>query len=387
MRRALRLPGGSVRWRLTLLYSGLFVLAGGLLLTFVYAMVAQASGWGRVKEKAVSAAEPVPREAAAPALKAVVERSLEVQRDGQLHRLLVESGVALGLMALASLALGWLVAGRVLAPLRTMTHKARRISADDLHERLAVHGPRDELKDLADTFDGLLGRLEGAFEAQKRFVANASHELRTPITFQQAVVDVALDDPEADAETLRAACRRVRTAAEEQERIIEALLMLARGQRGLEKREYVDLADVVRDVLSAAEGDEGVSVRTELAAAPLLGDRRLVERLAGNLVDNALRHNSPEREGGWVTVRTGSESGRATLRVHNSGPHVPADRVDSLFEPFRRLGTERTTRRREGLGLGLSIVAAVAQAHGGRVRARPGGVEGGLLVEAEFPAT
>ncbi len=383
-----RLPRGSVRWRLTLLYSGLFVLAAGVLLAFVYAMVAHTSNWAGTKVGSVSRDAPLP--VGAPAVKAVVERSLEAQRDEQLYWLLVESGIALALMALASLALGWLVAGRALAPLRTMTHKARRISADDLHERLAVSGgPRDELKDLADTFDGVLARLQGAFEAQKRFVANVSHELRTPITFQQAVVDVALDDPDADAETLRDACRRVRTAAEEQERIIEALLMLARGQRGLETREYVDLAEVVREALPPS-GDVPVAIRTELAAAPLLGDRRLVERLVGNLLDNAVRHNSPEEEGGWVTVWVGrQDEGRAVLRVRNSGPHVPADQVDPLFEPFRRLGTERTrrTRRREGLGLGLSIVEAVAEAHGGHVQARPGGAEGGLVVEATFPAT
>ncbi|MGY0491446.1 sensor histidine kinase [Streptomyces sp. WG-D5] len=382
-RPAGRLPGGgSVRWRLTLLYSGLFVLAGGVLLAFVYALVARTPDWSRVRSGVRSTDAVVPPHVDGPALRAVVEQSLEAQREGQLHRLLIESGIALGLMALASLVLGWLVAGRVLAPLRTMTHKVRRISADDLHQRLAVGGPRDELGDLADTFDALLARLEGAFEAQKRFVANASHELRTPITFQQAVVDVALDDPDATAQTLRAACRRVRTAAEEQERIIEALLMLARSQRGLETREYVDLADVVRDVLASVGG--GVPVRAALDRAPLLGDRRLVERLVGNLVDNAVQHNSTDLQGRWVAVSTQWRDGLATLHVHNSGPHVPADQVDSLFEPFRRLGAERT-RRREGLGLGLSIVAAVARAHGGHVRARPGGTDGGLRVEVGFP--
>ncbi|MEV5611660.1 ATP-binding protein [Streptomyces sp. NPDC052225] len=381
IRRLLRClrPPGSVRWRLTLLYSGLFVLAAGVLLAFVYAMVAQKSG-SSVAPPSTTTGRTFEQKGS---VKAVVEHSLEAQRDGQLHRLLVESGVALGLMALASLLLGWLVAGHVLAPLRTMALKARRISADDLHERLAMSGRHGELGDLADTFDALLARLEGAFEAQKRFVANASHELRTPVTLQQAVVDVALDDPDASAETLRAACRRVRAAAEEQERTIEALLMLARSQRGLEQREYVDLADVVRDVLPGSIGP--VRVTADLAPAPLLGDRHLVERLVGNLVDNAVRHNRPDQEGSWVAVWTGRHDGRPTLRVGNSGPPVPADQVASLFEPFRRLGAERT-RRRDGLGLGLSIVAAVAAAHGGRVRAWPGGDAGGLLVEAAFPA-
>ncbi|MFI6880810.1 sensor histidine kinase [Streptomyces sp. NPDC050400] len=374
--RGLALPA-SVRWRLTLLYGGLFVVAGALLLALTYALFERGSdGIGRK----VSAP---PVDQGAPALRGYVESSLEVQRGDQLHTLLVESGVALALMTVASLALGWIVAGRVLAPLRTMTDAARRISADDLHERLATDRPRDELHDLAAQFNGLLARLEGAFAAQRRFVANASHELRTPLTLQQAVVDVALDDPDASADTLRAACLRVRAAGQEQERLIEALLMLARGQQGLESKEPVDLADVVRAVLPPSDG-AGPAVRAELGAAPLLGDRRLIERLVVNLVDNAVRHNHPQGKGSWVSLWTGTAHGLPTLRVTNSGPPVPAEQIAGLFEPFRRLGAQRT-RHRDGLGLGLSIVVAVAHAHDGAVRAWPG-PDGGLLVEAAFPA-
>jgi signal transduction histidine kinase len=369
----------SIRWRLTVLYSGLFVVAGAVLLALTYALVAE-----RGENEKVSVSRPdVPVgewAPGAPAVQGYVREQLVAQRSDQLHQLLVESGIALGVMAVASLVLGWLVAGRVLAPLRTMTGAVRRISADALHRRLAVAGPADELKDLADTFDDLLARLEGAFEAQRRFVANASHELRTPLTLQQAVIDVALADPGADVAALRSACLRVRAAGQEQERLIEALLTLACSQRGVPEREFVDLAVVAAEQLP----DSGPPrVSAELTAAPLLGDPQLIGRLVGNLVGNAVRHNVPSGEGGWVTVWTGVVGGRACLRVVNSGPVVPGDQVGVLFEPFRRLGAERV-RAREGAGLGLSIVAAIAEAHGGVVEARARG-EGGLWVEVGFP--
>ncbi|WP_413759142.1 sensor histidine kinase [Streptomyces sp. MMBL 11-3] len=398
----------SVRWRLTLLYGGMFAVTGAVLLALTYALVAEdpslsvsgadvragapesSAGTGSGSGPGAGAG-PTGRPGAA-AVEGYVRERLAVQRGDQLHQLLVESGIALGVMAVASLVLGWLVAGRVLAPLRDMAEAARRISADDLHRRLAVSGPDDELKGLADTFDDLLARLEGAFEAQRRFVANASHELRTPLTLQQAVVDVALADPDADAASLRAACLRVRAAGQEQERLIEALLTLARGQQGLRERERepVDLAVLVAELLPAPGGRPRVSA--ELGPAPLLGDPQLVGRLVGNLLENAVRHNVPEGEGeeGWVTVRTGVVAGgRAWLRVVNSGAVVPAGEVGVLFEPFRRVGVERVrassrTRDREGVGLGLSIVAAIVAAHGGGVEVRARG-EGGLWVEVVFP--
>ncbi|MEU6374765.1 ATP-binding protein [Streptomyces sp. NPDC046909] len=369
----------SIRWRLTLLYSALFVVAGAMLLAFTYFLAAGSKG-GRAVTSA-EGLEPAPAGGAVtldpPAVNAVVE----AVRSDQLHELLVKGCVALAVMALTSVALGRLMAGRVLKPLRTMTSAARRISADNLHERLAVPGPpEDELKAMADTIDAVLARLEGAFEAQKAFVANASHELRTPLTLQQTIVDVTLADPDASAETLRGALLRVRAAGEEQEGLIDALLTLARSQRGLERREFVDLAALVRERLPTG----GVRVEARLETAPVLGDPQLIERLVVNLADNAVRHNLTEPEGSWVSVWTGVDSeGRPGLRIENSGPVIPADQAAGLFQPFRRLGPERV-RKRDGLGLGMSIVAAVVAAHGGRVRAitRP---EGGLVVEVALP--
>ncbi|MFD3311551.1 sensor histidine kinase [Streptomyces sp. NPDC058694] len=366
----------SIRWRLTLLYSGLFVVAGAVLLALTYALMFESG-----EQVSVTRPDVPPVGAGAPAVQGYVREQLVAQRSDQLHQLFVESGVALGIMAVASLVLGWLVAGRVLAPLRTMTGAVRRISADALHRRLAVAGPADELKDLADTFDDLLARLEGSFEAQRRFVANASHELRTPLTLQQAVIDVALADPGADAGALRAACLRVRAAGQEQERLIEALLTLACSQRGVPEREFIDLSVVAAELLPDA--GLGPRVSAELLPAGLVGDPQLIGRLVSNLVENAVRHNVSLGEGGWVSVWTGVVDGRASLRVVNSGPVVPSGQVGVLFEPFRRLGAERV-RATQGSGLGLSIVAAIAAAHGGVVEARARG-EGGLWVEVVFP--
>ncbi|MEU5318383.1 ATP-binding protein [Streptomyces sp. NPDC021056] len=377
----------SIRWRLTLLYSALFVVTGAVLLAFTYVLVAHsepsltAGSPPRLTGRAEGPSTPDP-----PTVASYVEQRLSVQRSEQLHELLIESALALAVMTVFSLALGRLMAGRVLDPLRTMTAATRRISADNLHERLAVAGPDDELKAMADTIDAVLARLEGAFEAQKAFVANASHELRTPLTLQQAVVDVTLADPGASVETLRTALLRVRAAGEEQERMIDALLTLARSQRGLERQEFVDLAAIVRERLPAAQAEAGAVVRVEarLEPAAVLGDPQLIERLVANLTDNAVQHNLAEGEGSWVSVWTGVDAmGRPGLRIENSGPVIPADQAAGLFQPFRRLGPERV-RRRDGLGLGMSIVAAVVAAHGGRVRAttRP---QGGLAVEVGLP--
>ncbi|WP_327353117.1 sensor histidine kinase [Streptomyces sp. NBC_01304] len=379
-RRATR-PGKSIRWRLTLLYGGLFVIAGALLLTITYVLVSRAQSTGP-RTDSVQLPDELGLPGGEMGFKSVLDEKVAAVRQDQLNDLVVQSGIALGLMAAASLGLGWFMAGRVLAPLRTMTAGARRISADNLHERLAVPGPADELKDLADTFDDLLARLEDAFAAQRQFVANASHELRTPLTLQQAVIDITLADQGADAVDLRAALGRVRAAGQEQERLIDALLTLARSQRGLERREYVDLAVLVRALLPAA-GPGVPRVAAELHRAPLLGDPQLIERLVVNLRDNAVRHNSPDPSGSWISLWTGMEAGRPTLRIANSGPMIPADQVDGLFAPFRRLGPDRV-RTRDGLGLGLSIVAAVAAAHGGAVRASPR-AQGGLNVEVTLP--
>ena len=403
-----RLPRRTVRLRLTLLYGGLFLLAGAVLLSITYVLVANhvdgttgvfalrngrlqitegsagpvsvppfaAGGLPATRFPAVAQAHVVKQ------LRITVQKVVVNERANELHQLLLWSGIALAIMALASAALGWLMAGRVLSPLRTMTGRARRISDDNLHERLAVDGPDDELKELGDAFDAVLGRLEGAFDAQRRFVANASHELRTPLTLERAMVEVALADPHADADSLRLTCQRVLETGEQQERLIEGLLTLARSQRGLEENETLDLGEIVGHVLDAFEANrngDGLRVESELAAAEISGDERLLERLVANLVDNATRHNVA---GGWVQVLTGVRGGRATLSVSNSGPMIAPGEIDALLEPFRRAGTDRA-RHHDGHGLGLASGAAIAAAHGAMLRAGAR-VDGGLDVEVSF---
>jgi hypothetical protein len=302
-----------------------------------------------------------------------------------MSQLLTQSGIALGLMALASVGLGWLVAGRVLRPLQAITATARRLEGSTLHERINLQGPEDELKELADTFDQMLARLDTAFETQRRFVANASHELRTPLAIARTEVDVALADPEASPAELRAMAERVREASERSERLIEGLLTLARSERRLRAGEPVDLSLAAAEALSVARPEAerlGLRVSSVLGGAPVAGDRALLERLVANLVENAVRHNLA---GGWLEVDTGLAGGRAVARVANGGRPIPPDQVAGLFEPFRRLGGDRTGSDR-GAGLGLSIVRSVAAAHGGTAGARalPGG---GLEVTVEVPAS
>jgi signal transduction histidine kinase len=312
-------------------------------------------------------------------LKRQASGQLDHQRAAQLNALLTKSGFALGIMALISVGLGWLMAGRALRPVRTMSARARGITERNLHERLALEGPNDELKELGDTVDGLLGRLEGAFESQRRFVANASHELRTPITLSRTLVEVALADPNPSVRSLHDTCRRVLAAGEQQERLIAALLTLARSQRGLDRREQLDLGAIAGTVLLDARPGS-VKLESELGEAPATGDPALIERLTANLIDNALEYNESH---GWVRTWTGVLDGQPTLEVTNTGRVVPADQLDTLVEPFRRLGGERSNGNR-GLGLGLSIVEAIATAHGAELRtvARAGG---GLQVRVTFP--
>jgi signal transduction histidine kinase len=287
--------------------------------------------------------------------------------------------LSLAALMLVSIGLGWLVAGRFLRPLRTIIATARDISASNLHRRLGPTGRSDEFAELAVTLDELFARLDAAFASQRHFVANASHELRTPLTAERALLQVTLADPDATVESLRAACREVLALGAGQERLIEALLTLASGEQGVEWREPFDLADVARGVLLARRSS-GVTVETALEAAPMSGDPRLVESLVANLVDNALRYNVPH---GRVEVATATVEGGARIVVRNSGPIVPPEEVDRLFEPFQQLDGRRI-RHGEGHGLGLAIVRAIADAHGAALvaRARPAG---GLDVAVTFP--
>ncbi|NUS16164.1 MAG: HAMP domain-containing histidine kinase [Streptomyces sp.] len=300
-----------------------------------------------------------------------------------LHRLLAGSAVALAVLVPVALALGWFVAGRFLHPLRAMTATAREISAGDLHRRLDLGEPADELTELGRTLDDLFARLQASFDAQRHFVANASHELRTPLAGLRTLLEVALADPGADADSLRATCEEALALGAHQERLVTALLALATSERGPSHRELLDLAGVAGGVLAARRApaaERGIRLAEQLAPAPTAGDPRLVESLVANLVDNALRHNHP---GGELEIATGTAGPYAVLTVANSGPNVPGDLVPHLFEPFRKLAPDA---RREGYGLGLAIVAAVARSHHAAVAAepRPGG---GLSVTVRFAHT
>jgi signal transduction histidine kinase len=379
------LSARTVRLRLSVLYGSLFLASGTGLLTITYLLVERRPTLQLTKlmtsRQLAQARVAIRQIFGGPGAAGAIRAAVAAQRADTLHSLLLSSGIALAIMTLVSGWLGWAVAGRTLRPLQVMTAKARQISEQNLDERLALTGPPDELKELGDTFDGLLTRLEAAFGAQRQFVANASHELRTPLTLERAMVEVALADPRASAESLRATCQGVLTAGAQQERILDALLTLAQGQRGLDRHETIRLdalaADVMTDRQRAAQR-LGLRVQSTLSMATASGDAMLAERLVANLVENAVVHNIAD---GWLTVRTGTQDGHAFLVVANSGPVIAAGEIDRLLRPFERLGYDRTGQR---AGLGLAIVQAIAQAHGASlaVRALSGG---GLEVEARFP--
>jgi signal transduction histidine kinase len=306
------------------------------------------------------------------------------QLGAWMGQLVIYSGVALGIVAVVTVVLGWLVAARVLRPLSTITATARRISASSLHERLALQGPDDELKDLGDTLDDLFARLQASFEAQRHFVANASHELRSPVTRERTLLQVALADHATTADTWRSTSQEVLAANAEQEQLIEALLTLASSQAGLDRSEPVDLAAVTRAALLAPRPDIerlGLRIAPATRLAPLDGDPLLIERLVANLIDNAVRHNVA---GGDVTIGTCMMDGRAVLSVANTGPVIPPAEVDRLFHPFQRLNGRRT-HHRNGHGLGLSIVRAIASAHGASIDAKAN-PHGGLTITLTFPS-
>ena len=306
------------------------------------------------------------------------------QRAGDSHQLLVNSGIALAIVALLAILAGWLVAGRMLRPIRTITRTAQRISSTNLHERLALDGPNDEFKELGDTLDGLFTRLEAAFEAQRHFVANASHELRTPLTAERALLQVALDDPDTTTAAWRSTAEQVLASNADHARLIEALLALASSQSELNGHDPVDLAITVTATLAdlRPEIDRlGIHVEKATTPAPLAGDTLLVQRLVANLLANAVRHNTV---GGRVEVVTAVKEGQAWLSVTNTGPLIPASEVERLFQPFQRLDPRRTHHKNRH-GLGLSIVEAIANAHHAQLtaQARP---NGGLTVEVSFPS-
>jgi signal transduction histidine kinase len=404
-----RRPRLTLRLRLTLLYGACFLVAGAALLAITYGLVAQSTahtnatfvGGGQQLSLTAPAGATVVHTSGFAPTSAVAMRKLVAagqakidtvvasaqsalgrQRSTTLNALLTLSGVALAIMALISIGLGYLLAGRALRPLRVMNVRARAITEDSLHERLDIGSRSDELGELGATFDDLLARLEHAFEAQRRFVANASHELRTPLTLERALVEVALADPDATVDSLRGTCRRVLASTEHQERVIDALLTLARSQAALERRETVDLGSLVSDGLtSRALLIAGIELDAQLEPAPVRGDRRLLERLVANLLDNAINHNLSA--GAWIAVQSGTEGGRAELRIANPGAVVSTGQADELFEPFRRLDGDRTAGG--GLGLGLSIVKGIVNAHGGDVEAHPL-PGGGLEFRLRFPA-
>ena len=307
----------------------------------------------------------------------------QVQVNYDKQEILVLSAVALAVIAIAAAGIGWMISGRVLRPLSTITAAARRIAASSLHERLALEGPDDELKELADTLDNLLARLEASFDAQRRFAANASHELRTPLTRERTLLQVTRADPASTADTWEAVSRELLASNAEQERLIEALLTLASGEADASRREPLNLAVIASAALASdrsAIGRRGLHVSADIEPAILDGDPLLVQQLVTNLINNAVRHNVP---GGDVRVATATSAGQAVLSVTNSGPVIPPAEVDRLFQPFQRFGP-RPARRDGGHGLGLSIVQAIATSHGATVaaRARPGG---GLAVDVTFP--
>lgn len=363
----------TIRLRLTMLYGALFLVSGALLLAATYVLVANNLPLVDVERPAPPGRGqglpldglPTPEP---PSIDTEVLDHLARQRAQDMRQFLIASGVALTVMTVASVGLGWLVAGRALRPLRTMTTTAQAISARNLHQRLDVRGPDDEIKELADTIDGLLSRLDTAFAAQRLFVANASHELRTPLTLERSLMEVALADSGATVADLRATCERVLISNHHQERLVEALLALARSQQGLDRGHDLDLAEVAATVLDQTRLSlRDLDLEVALKPSPTWGDQPMIERLTANLVDNAVRHNIV---GGRVSVRTGERSGQPTLRVTNSGPVIQPDDMAALFEPFRRLGPARAAET-EGVGLGLSIVAAVAAVHHAEIEAQP----------------
>ncbi|MFJ9247294.1 sensor histidine kinase [Streptomyces sp. NPDC101776] len=385
----------TIRIRLTLLYGGMFLIAGILLLSIIYLLAAQALNTGNeplfkivdgdsIKVtsdscSAVNNASNIPLGQ----FNAAISECIDHQRQAALDNLLSRSLLALLGLAIIAFAFGYAMAGRVLSPLGRITRTARAVAGSDLSRRIELDGPDDELKELADTFDEMLERLQRAFTAQQRFVGNASHELRTPLAINRTLLEVHLSDPGAPME-LQQLGKTLLATNERSEQLVEGLLLLARSDNQIVERKPVDLAEVAEQAVDQVHGEaaaKGVVIRGEQKPAVVQGNGVLLERIALNLVQNAVRYNVPED--GWVEVTTEVQHGHAVLVVSNTGPVVPAYEIDNLFEPFRRLRTERTGSDK-GVGLGLSIARSVARAHGGHISAQPR-EGGGLVMRVTLP--
>ena len=382
----------SARSRLTLLYTSLFAIGGVALVIIAYVLVLHSSHAATPKTipRASRELEACLRAAQTREVPSVIgkcgaiyiagaQTGAAAQRRATADQLLDYSLVALaGVILLATLA-GWILAGRILRPVHRLTAAARAASGQNLSGRIALKGPRDELRELADTFDDLLERLEDAFDSQRQFIANASHELRTPLTLMRTAIDVVLAKPAPTRQELVSMAADVRHAVDHSERLLSALLILARNERGLAVHEQIDLAIVAEDALDAADLLDR-RVHSTLEPAVVSGDPVLAERLVANLIDNAVRYNTPAGEI-WLCTRTAA--GSAQLTVANAGPIIsPAD-TDRILQPFERLN-DRVSHN--GYGLGLAIVASIATIHGGIVSAEPRD-GGGLCVTVAIPST
>ncbi|MFJ7077595.1 sensor histidine kinase [Streptomyces sp. NPDC098781] len=383
----------TIRIRLTLLYGGMFLIAGILLLSIIYLLAAQAINTGNEPLfKIVDGRELQVTSDNCPAIKAgltisqfndAISACIDSQRRVALDDLLSRSLLALLGLAIIAFAFGYAMAGRVLSPLGRITRTARAVAGSDLSRRIELDGPDDELKELADTFDEMLERLQRAFTAQQRFVGNASHELRTPLAINRTLLEVHLSDPNAPVE-LQQLGKTLLATNERSEQLVEGLLLLARSDNQIVERKPVDLAEVAGQAVDQVHAEaeaKGVVIRGEQKPAVVQGNGVLLERIALNLVQNAVRYNVPDS--GWVEVTTDVQHGQAVLVVSNTGPVVPAYEIDNLFEPFRRLRTERTGSDK-GVGLGLSIVRSVVRAHGGHIAAQPR-EGGGLVMRVTLP--
>lgn len=379
----------SIRWRLAIVYAAVAVASAAVLLAGIYVLVSLQEG-NRVVVGSTLAPGTVPPPSGGNEVffrKALIDAREEAV-DSTLYNLLVWSGVGLLLMAAVSVVVGWGFAGRALAPVHTITSRARRISADSLDERLRLDGPRDELREMAETFDELLDRIQDTVELERRLVATMSHELRTPIANQRAALDVALSDPDADPADLRRAGEVALGQAMRAQRTVDALLTLARVQSGAETARLapVDLTSLVEMTIEAVRADhpEAATLGWEADIEPVsvFGDEELLARAIGNLLVNAVVHN---RRDGWVRVRLTTDVGIAVLEVSNSGPALDPEAVASLILPFRRGTADRTSSHR-GAGLGLTIVQAVADHHSGTLDLVPGSeADGGLMATLSLP--